>query len=438
MVSTVIWFVVSFIIALGVLVFVHELGHFLVAKRAGIRVERFSLGFPPKAIGFQWGETEYCLSWIPFGGYVKVAGMADVGQEETTGEPWEFPSKPIWVRMAVIAAGPIMNFLFAFVAFLALLLFFGIDTYDTTVVAPEKDSLSARAGLQKGDRVVRVGDREVFNSHDLFEALNAAAKEGAFVDVERNGRSKTVELPPLPSGSYGLRIELLPKVGDVRSGMPAETIGLQEGDRIVSVAGTAVSSWQEMSTEIRRYPEREIELQWERTGLLMSSLITPMARQEGDDTIGQIGIGLQVVSLKIPLGQSVVWATRKLFSDSFMIVGFLAELFQGERSTDELGGPLRIAQFAGEKAERGVKEFISFLAILSVHLGILNLLPIPVLDGGHLAFLALEGIMRRPLSLRKREVFQQVGLLLLLVIMVLVTFNDLNQMVFPRIAALFQ
>jgi regulator of sigma E protease len=436
---TAIWFVVSFIIALGILVFVHELGHFLVAKRAGIRVERFSLGFPPKAIGFQWGETEYCLSWIPFGGYVKVAGMADVGTEETSGEPWEFPSKPIWVRMAVIVAGPIMNFIFAFVAFLALFLFFGIDTYDTTVVVPEKDSVSARAGLEKGDRILRVGDSDVFNSHDLLQALTAATENGAFVDVERKGRGQTVELPPLPSGeNYGLRIELLPKVGDVRSGMPAETIGLQEGDRIVSVAGTRVSSWQEMSTEIRRYPEQEIELKWERSGLLMSSRITPIARQDGGDTIGQIGIGVHVVSLEVPLGESLVWAMDKLFSDSLMIVGFLAELFKGDRSTDELGGPLRIAQFAGENAERGAKEFISFLAVLSVHLGILNLLPIPVLDGGHLAFLTLEGIMRRPLSLRKREVFQQVGLLLLLVIMVLVTFNDLNQMVFPHIVDLFQ
>ena len=223
MVGTAIWFVVSFIIALGILVFVHELGHFLVAKRAGIRVERFSLGFPPKAIGFQWGETEYCLSWIPFGGYVKVAGMADVGTEETSGEPWEFPSKPIWVRMAVIVAGPIMNFIFAFVAFLALFLFFGIDTYDTTVVVPAKDSVSARAGLEKGDRILRVGDHDVYNSHDLLKALTAAAEAGAFVDVERNGRGQTVELPPLPPGEdYGLRIELLPKVGDVRSGMPAE------------------------------------------------------------------------------------------------------------------------------------------------------------------------------------------------------------------------
>ena len=440
MFSETIWYLISFITAIGILVFVHELGHFLVAKKAGIRVERFSLGFPPKAIGFQWGETEYCLSWIPFGGYVKVAGMADVGTEETSGEPWEFPSKPIWVRMAVIAAGPIMNFLFALVAFMALFFFFGIDTMDTTVVVPEEDSVIARAGILRGDRIVRIGDREVNNSYDLAQAMNAIAHEGAFVDVERDGRNRTIELPPLISSTdtYGLHIEVMPKVGDVRLGMPAANIGLKTGDRIVSVAGAPVENWQEMSTEIRKYPEQEIELKWTRSDVLMGANITPIARQEGDLIIGQIGIGPHLVSLNVPFGESAVLATEKLFTDSFMLLDFLTELFRGNRSTDELGGPLRIAQVSGEMAERGTKDFVHFLAILSVNLGILNLLPIPVLDGGHLFFLSLEGIMRRPLSARKREIVQQIGFVLLMIIIVLVTFNDLRQMVVPHITQLFQ
>ncbi len=440
MFSETIWYLISFITAIGILVFVHELGHFLVAKKAGIRVERFSLGFPPKAIGFQWGETEYCLSWTPFGGYVKVAGMADVGTEETSGEPWEFPSKPIWVRMAVIAAGPIMNFLFALVAFMALYFFFGIDTMDTTVVVPEKDSVIARAGILRGDRIVRIGAREVHNSHDLAQAMNAIAHEGAFVDVERDGRNRTIELPPLMSSTdtYGFHIQVMPKVGDVRSGMPAATIGLKTGDRIVSVAGAPVENWQEMSTEIRKYPEQEIELKWTRSDVLMGANITPIARQEGDLIIGLIGIGPHFVSLNVPFGESAVLATEQLFTGLFVLLDFLGELLQGNRSTDELGGPLRIAQVSGEMAERGTKDFVHFLAILSVNLGILNLLPIPVLDGGHLFFLSLEGIMRRPLSARKREVIQQIGFVLLVVIMVLVTFNDLRQMVVPHITQFFQ
>ena len=156
-------YLVYFVLALGVLVFVHELGHFLVAKRAGIRVERFSLGFPPKIVGVQVGETEYCLSWIPFGGYVKVAGMADVGEDAATGAPWEYPSKPVWVRMAVIFAGPAMNFIFAFFAFAFISLYFGAETYDSTTVQVTEASVAAHAGLEYGDRIVTVEGRAVTN-----------------------------------------------------------------------------------------------------------------------------------------------------------------------------------------------------------------------------------------------------------------------------------
>ena len=153
--------IAAFLIALGVLVFVHELGHFLVAKWSGIRVERFSLGYPPKMVGFTYGETEYCISWIPFGGYVKVAGMADVGSEETTGEEWEFPSKSIGIRMAVIAAGPLMNFLFAFAALIFLFNAYGIDTFDSTRITPRADSLASQVGIARSDRVLTVDGQRV-------------------------------------------------------------------------------------------------------------------------------------------------------------------------------------------------------------------------------------------------------------------------------------
>ena len=169
--------IASFLIALGVLVFVHELGHFLVAKWAGIRVERFSLGYPPKMIGFTRGETEYCISWIPFGGYVKVAGMADVGTEETTGAHWEFPSRSVGIRMAVIAAGPAMNFLFAFVALIFLFSVYGIDSFDSTRVSPQENSLAAEVGLVRGDRVRTVGDTPVGNAYELASALDEIARQ---------------------------------------------------------------------------------------------------------------------------------------------------------------------------------------------------------------------------------------------------------------------
>ncbi len=429
--------IASFLIALGVLVFVHELGHFLVAKWAGIRVERFSLGYPPKMIGFTRGETEYCISWIPFGGYVKVAGMADVGTEETTGAHWEFPSRSVGIRMAVIAAGPAMNFLFAFAALIFLFRVYGIDSFDSTRVAPQENSLAAEVGLVRGDRVRTVGGTPVDNAYELASALEEIASRGAMLEVERDGIPLTFDLPPAGDEGYGVQLMRPTTVGYVEPGMPADSLGLQVGDIILAIGQAPVMSWAEMSEEIRRYPGETIPLVWERDSQRMEQLITPAAHREGEAFVGRIGIGPQASRHTVGLGRAVVLGGLGVYNSSWLILDFLGELFQGDRSTDELGGPLRIAQLAGQTAEQGLHSFIDFLAILSVNLAIINLLPIPVLDGGHLTFLTLEGIMRRPLSLRQREISQQIGLAIMLVIMVLVTFNDLNQMVFRHIAEMF-
>ena len=429
--------IASFLIALGVLVFVHELGHFLVAKWAGIRVERFSLGYPPKMIGFTRGETEYCISWVPFGGYVKVAGMADVGTEETTGAHWEFPSRSVGIRMAVIAAGPAMNFLFAFVALIFLFSVYGIDSFDSTRVNPQENSLAAEVGLVRGDRVRAVGDAPVGNAYELANALDEIASSGAALEVERDGILLSFDLPPAGDEGYGVQLMRPTTVGYIEPRMPADSLGLQAGDIIRAVGQAPVVSWAEMSEEIRRYPGETIPLVWERDGQRMEQLITPVSHPEGDAFVGRIGIGPQVTRHTVGLGRAVVLGGLGVYNSSWLILDFLGELFQGDRSTDELGGPLRIAQLAGQTAEQGLDSFVRFLAILSVNLAIINLLPIPVLDGGHLTFLTLEAIMRRPLSLRQREIFQQIGLAMMLLIMVLVTFNDLNQMVFRRIAEMF-
>ena len=429
--------IASFLLALGVLVFVHELGHFLVAKWAGIRVERFSLGFPPKMIGVTRGETEYCISWVPLGGYVKVAGMADVGSEKTTGAHWEYSSRSVGVRMAVIAAGPAMNFLFAFAALIFLFSFYGLDTFDSTRVNPQENSLAAEAGLVRGDRIRTVGGTPVGNAYELASALDEIASRGTALQIERDGILLDFNLPPAGSEGYGVQLMRPTTVGQVIPGMPADSLGLQAGDIILSVGQAPVVSWAEMSEEIRRYPGETIQLVWERDGQRMEQLITPATHAEGDALVGHIGISHQASRHTIGLGRAVVLGGLGVYNSSWLILDFLGELFQGDRSTDELGGPLRIAQLAGQTAEQGLHSFVSFLAMLSVNLAIINLLPIPVLDGGHLTFLTLEAVMRRPLSLRQREIFQQIGLAIVLLIMVLVTFNDLNQMVFRHIAEMF-
>ena len=434
-----------FLIALGILIFVHELGHFLVAKRAGIRVERFSLGYPPRMIGFQWKETDYCLSWIPFGGYVKVAGMADVGSEESTGADWEFPSKPIWVRMAVIAAGPAMNLLFAFVAFFFMYSSYGVDSVDSTAIDPGEGSPAEIAGLRYGDAIVRVGDQPVSNYHELRRAFANARGAAMTLDAEREGRILAFDLPPAPADDgtkpstlpYGLSLLYPTVVGGVVEGMPAEGIGLMQGDRISRVAGVDVANWDEMREQISRHPEEEIEIAWFRDGAPMTARITPQPRPEGGVTIGQIGIGPHTSTAQVSFREAASLSAASLINSAGLILDFIGNIFQ-ENRYKELGGPILIAKMADDTAQRGLEHFIFFLSLLSVNLAILNLMPIPALDGGHLVFLTLEAVMRRPLSQRKREFCQQIGLVLILGLMILVTFNDLNRLVFPYIAELFQ
>lgn len=427
------------VVALGILIFVHELGHFAVAKRAGIRVERFSLGYPPKMVGVTWGDTEYCLSWIPFGGYVKVAGMADVGADTTTGAPWEYPSKPVWVRAAVIFAGPLMNFVFAFFLFTAIFSLFGVDTPHTTAVIPSVDSAASSAGLRVADVIVSVDGEAVDNEYELHQALLGTEAQGVIVEVERDGELLELVLPPSDTPAYGLSTYYTPTVGRVVAGMPADTLGLARGDLISAVAGEPVRSWFDMSGIISQHQGDPILLTWERDGRTMTGVITPVARIEGDQEVGRIGIGpLQPhTRARIDLLDAIALGATSLYGSSYLILDFLGSLFEGEQYK-QLGGPIRIMEMAAETAELGLDYFLNFLALLSVNLAILNLMPIPVLDGGHLTFLLLEAIRRRPLSLRQREILQQVGLVIILCTMLLVTFNDLNQLVFHRLVELFQ
>ena len=429
---------VAFVFTLGILIFVHELGHFLVARWSGIRVERFSIGFRPKIIAHTVGETEYCLAWIPLGGYVKVAGMADMGSEETTGEPWEYPSKPVLIRMAVIGAGPFMNFLFAFLALIFLFDSYGINAYRPALISPQPESIAEYSGIEYGDEVISINDQLVSDTHSFSKAIEDIGNSGGQFGIIRNGRELTVALPPSPEVGYGLEILIPATVGEVLSGKPAASLGLKQGDQIVSVAKNAVDSWLTMSNEIRRYPNEEIPIEWLRDDVKMSGSIVPYGVASGDMVIGQIGIGpTEGMRVNIGTGESIALAGKSVYDSSLMIVKFIGQLFQGQRSTNELGGPLRIAEMAGKSAQSGLEMFLGFLAMLSVNLAVLNLVPIPVLDGGHLFFLLLEGIMGRPLSARVREWIQYIGLAIMFSLMFFVIFNDLNQMVFHQISELF-
>ena len=421
----------AFIFVLGVLVFVHELGHFLVAKKAGIKVEQFSLGYPPKAIGISIGETEYCLSWVPLGGYVKVAGMADFGHEEARGEAWEFQYKPRWIQMSVMIAGPAMNFLLGFLLLLGLKLSAGEYAFlnDTRVGEVKPASALFAAGLRPGDRILNVGSTPVADWAELADAFVAHMGATASIEIERNAERLhiTPYLTSDPEEGLGIGPFITTEVGAVMPGMPAETIGLQSGDIITTVNGVPVTMWWEMSREISAQPGKDIELVWRRNGLEMSARVAPQPQTVNGETVGRIGIDTASERTPIPVGKAVVRSGQETVQLSTAIFGFVKRLIVGQESGKALAGPVGIFQMVGQSAERGFSHLIWFMAMLSINLGVLNLLPIPMLDGGHLMIMSVEAVARRDLSAHNKERLQQVGFAFLLFLIIYVTFNDIGR-----------
>ena len=420
-----------FILVLGVLVFVHEFGHFIVAKRSGIRVEQFSLGFPPKAFGITVGETEYCISWLPIGGYVKVAGMSDFGSEEVKREPWEFQSKPRGIQMAVMIAGPIMNFLLGFMLILGLRLALGDYVLQTTRIGRiDATSPFFEAGLRADDRILAVDGNPVQNWNVMMEALNASGDADLALDVARGSDVLSFAVPFIPGQELGFDPFLPSTAGSVTPGYPAARAGMEPGDRVLSIAGESVSGWDEMREKISARPGLETEIRWLRGKEEMAARIAPQPQQGGGRTIGVIGIGPSFEPrerVPVTIATAVERSGRDLVGYTTLIFSLIKRLVLGEISGRMIAGPVGIAQMAGSKAREGWEALLDFMAMLSINLAVLNLLPIPALDGGHLMILSVEAITRRSLSTRQKERIQQVGFVFLLGLMVYVTFGDIGR-----------
>ncbi|MBI4428680.1 MAG: RIP metalloprotease RseP [Ignavibacteriales bacterium] len=433
---TVLTTIFYFVITIGILVFIHELGHFLAAKFFGMRVDRFSIGFPPRAFGKKIGETDYCVSWIPIGGYVKIAGMIDesfdtdfVGQEP---QPWEFRAKPIWQRMIVISAGVIMNIL------LAIFIFWGIIYYQGKLTRPiteigyvVPESPAAKAGLKSGDKIISVNSHDVTRWEEIESIIYAEALGNDLtLEIQRRNESITTfiarsDLPDISDERFGiLPAGLLAVVQRVESGMPAEHVGLQPGDTIKTVNKEPVV-YAGLQETIRSNAGKEILIGWKRSENLLEAKVTPT-------TEGRIGIALDAVytgpvehveySLigAFPEGVKEVWIASAFF------VNNIYQLIVGRASfTRSVGGPIKIAQIATRSAESGVMTFLGFMALLSMSLALLNVLPFPALDGGHLLFLTYEGVFRREIPHKVKIAIQQAGVFLLLVFMAFVLYNDI-------------
>jgi regulator of sigma E protease len=452
--------VIATLVVLGVLIFVHELGHFWAARSVGVRVDRFSIGLGPRIYGFRRGDTEYVISAIPLGGYVKMAGMDDEIMEAVEGGKVAssdgplpkrdelFDAKPVWARAWVISAGVLMNFLFAFVAYTVVAGAWGSTEVNTVRLGDVRgDVLPAEAAplleIPEGAYFRSIGEVRPTHWGDVRRAildLPAGPVEVRYArTLDGVGGTGVVQLS-LPE-SEEARIQILrgldywidPVVGDVSPGSPAARAGLRNGDRLLSVDGEPVERWGDFTRAIQARPERPTALRVERAGARESLVVTPDAVEAIDPasgemrTIGRVGLLPQPLPIaweRLGPVDAIVYGARQTWGLSFFILDFLRQLVTGQASPRNLGSIVTIGEASGQAAQEGLPVFISFMALLSINLAILNLLPIPILDGGHLVFLALEAIRGRPVSMEQRARWSQVGFILLIGIMVLALGND--------------
>jgi len=511
--------IIAFIFVIGILVFIHELGHFLVAKWSGVRVEKFSLGFGKKLFGFTRGETEYLVCMLPLGGYVKMYGEGSEGNfivdkvepgsdaekagfrsgdriveiegvELKSFERWKsleaalekepesefhftverddkkveisaapqslpartysekeyprgFSNQPILNRLLIVVAGPFMNFLLPFI-FLPIVFMIGITVPAYLEQSPvigfvAPNSPAAEAGFQKGDKIVEIEGSGVSNWKDVNIELQTNPDAMLNITVDRNGALETIPVKAVasPEGivAIGFGEPIKAQVGKVVPGTPAAQAHLEKGDRILAIDGRPVADWEQMSAVIKEHAGKEISLLIDRNGNEITQNIIPETSPETGK--GAIGISPYQEEIVKKYGffdavvNGVKEAANMIIEVVTLLFGFLYKLVTGKialgTAGKSLAGPILIAKVSGAAAETGIAQLLQFTCFISINLAVINLFPIPMLDGGHVLYLAIESIKRKPLSQRSLEISQRIGLTLLIFIMFLAIYNDISR-----------
>lgn len=436
--------IIAGVLILGVLIFIHELGHFCVAKLSGVKVLTFSLGFGPRVFGKTVGDTEYRISAIPLGGYVQMLGEGP-DKEEGLGElsaderQQSFADKPLSRRFAIVAAGPLMNLILPFLvlpwAYMVGVQFPAYLDREACVGYVIPDTPAVAAGFESGDCIQAISGTPVISWHQANQALITHAGQPIDFAVVNQGQGRTVSVPADQAGIEGLKpIGLLPPqeaiVGLVSPGLPAETAGVKPGDRIVRIDNQSITSWYQLRGAISSAAGQSVDVEIVREGESQRLTVKPVKAEGGDHYLFGIAPFDEKVTKKFGLIEAFEAGADQAVDLIQLTVVFIQKLFTGNVSAKNVGGPITVFQFAGQAAKTDFSAVLTMLAFLSIQLGILNLLPIPVLDGGHLFFYALEFVFRKPLSQKAREVAQQIGLSLLLLLMGLAFYNDISRLFF--------
>ena len=443
--------VVAFVVALGVLIAVHEFGHFWVARRLGVKVLRFSIGFGKPLWSRQVGadRMEFAIGAFPLGGYVK---MLDENEGEVPPQdlPRAFNRQKPWKRMAIVVAGPLFNFLFAILAYGAVYML-GIEGIKPVVGKVMENSIAQHAGFRVGDEILSIDGKDV-QSWDqrrlyLFQrALDRARVNIAVRDAQGNLAERQLDLSNFPVqevnasllergiGLVGFMPEPLPEIGAMEPG-PATRAGMQIGDRLIEVNGVPTPTWERLVEPISQSPGKVLHITAERQGARRDFEVTPDAVEQDGKTVGRINIRPRFteipnemrVTVRLGALEAMGEGVHNTWSMSVLTLEMFYRMLKLEVSTRNISGPVTIAQYAGYSAKVGLVPFVMFLAVISISLGVLNLLPIPVLDGGHLMYYIIESIKGSPVSERTMVLGQQIGMVLLGGLMVLAFYNDLTR-----------
>jgi regulator of sigma E protease len=443
-ISSAITAILSVTLVLGIMIFVHEWGHFMAAKLAGIRVDVFSFGFGPRLFGVKRGDTDYRLSALPFGGYVRMAGDNPI--EERTGADYEFLSKPRWVRVLIACAGPAMNLLLAFLIFWGIFWIMGTPSEDylrlpAQVAAIQQttgaQSSATSSGIAVGDQIIAVDGKNTPTWKKVYTQVeDVPPGSSVAVTVLRNGSEQALKgtMPSPPATVESLfGYPLLPPIADeVGIGTPADRAGLHDGDKIVSMDGTPIVTWGQLVDRVRHSDGNPIHFVVQRGGQNVPIEIAPVQAMGGDgNTVWQVGVSPKIKTDFeregfFPAARNAGLQTAIGIRQIGTVLG---GLFTGKVKIRELQSVVGIARASGRAAKRGPLDLVFFMAVISLNLGLLNLLPIPILDGGHVLLLTIEGILRRDLSLTVKERFVQVGLVFLLGISAFVIYSDIFKLV---------